>query len=187
MNREEWLTELTTEMRHMYKEVGAVVPEKIRLTCGWPSRKAFSQKNRVIGECWNKSASKDGHTEIFISPSVADSVKVAEILAHELVHACGANGHRGQFRKWAEAIGLEGPMRATHAGKELQERLNGLTKRLGEYPHAVLDKAQSPQKKDGTRLLKVLCAACGYTVRVSQKWIDQGLPVCPCGEEMERA
>lgn len=32
------------------------------------------------------------------------------------------------------------------------------------------------------RLLKVFCAACGYTVRVTKRWIDKsGTPICPCG------
>ena len=32
--------------------------------------------------------------------------------------------------------------------------------------------------KQETRLRKALCPGCGYTVRVTSKWIDRGLPVC---------
>ncbi len=35
-----------------------------------------------------------------------------------------------------------------------------------------------------TRLLKVACEDCGYTARVTQKWIDIGLPHCPTHGEM---
>ena len=35
----------------------------------------------------------------------------------------------------------------------------------------------------GARLLKVVCGACGHTVRFTQQWIDTGLPSCPCGME----
>jgi hypothetical protein len=183
--REEWLTKLIESMRPLYKKVDAKVPKKIRVTCGWPSKRAFSNKNRVIGECWDAKASHDKSVEVFISPAVSDTLEVAEIVAHELVHACGAKGHRGDFRKIAEAIGLEGPMRSTHAGKELKERLNALAKPLGKYPHAKLDTLHPPTKKDGTRLLKVMCEDCGYVVRTTQKWIDVGFPTCPCGGGME--
>jgi len=30
--------------------------------------------------------------------------------------------------------------------------------------------------------LKLECGECGYTVRTTRKWIDVGMPVCPCGE-----
>ena len=34
-------------------------------------------------------------------------------------------------------------------------------------------------KKQSTRLLKAECPECGYTIRVSKKWADLGLPTCP--------
>jgi hypothetical protein len=35
-------------------------------------------------------------------------------------------------------------------------------------------------KKQTTRLLKCECAECGYTARVTAKWIkDSGAPMCP--------
>jgi len=35
-----------------------------------------------------------------------------------------------------------------------------------------------------TRLRKVACPDCGYTVRMARSWMELGLPVCPCGAEM---
>lgn len=35
-----------------------------------------------------------------------------------------------------------------------------------------------PKPKQPTRLLKAECPVCGYTIRVTQKWVAQGLPVC---------
>jgi hypothetical protein len=35
-----------------------------------------------------------------------------------------------------------------------------------------------------TRQRKVSCPDCGYTVRMARSWMQVGLPVCPCGEEM---
>lgn len=40
-------------------------------------------------------------------------------------------------------------------------------------------KAGSP--KQSTRLIKAACGDCGYTIRVTQKWLEQGNPGCPCG------
>lgn len=35
-------------------------------------------------------------------------------------------------------------------------------------------------EKQGTRLLKCQCATCGYTVRVTRKWLGlAGPPICP--------
>jgi hypothetical protein len=40
----------------------------------------------------------------------------------------------------------------------------------------------------GTRLIKVACPQCGYTVRTTRQWIETGLPVCgPCETPMEEA
>lgn len=57
---------------------------------------------------------------------------------------------------------------------------------LPEVPGPELEPPPVP-KKQSTRMLKVICPGCGYTVRTTQKWIDIGLPTCPCGEEMEVA
>lgn len=32
---------------------------------------------------------------------------------------------------------------------------------------------------------KASCPFCGYTLRVSREWIAHGLPVCPCGAQIE--
>jgi hypothetical protein len=32
---------------------------------------------------------------------------------------------------------------------------------------------------------KAECRGCGYVIRVTHKWIATGLPMCPCGEQLE--
>jgi hypothetical protein len=188
MNREEWLSTMTDKLRPLFVGTGSVPAEKIRVSCGWPSVGGASSKNKRIGECWSSAASADGTVEIFISPALSDGVAVAAVLAHELVHACGINGHKGPFKRVATAIGLEGPMRATVPGEALKARLNALVAEIGAYPHAMLS-GQGPRKKEGTRLLKIVCPSpgCGYVARVTQKWLDFGFPTCPCGQEMALA
>lgn len=36
----------------------------------------------------------------------------------------------------------------------------------------------------GSRLLKVVCPGCGYTARVTAKWLAIGPLTCPCGEHL---
>lgn len=45
----------------------------------------------------------------------------------------------------------------------------------------------SAPPKQTTRLLKAACGECGYTVRVTQKWLDVGAPHCPQHGAMEVA
>jgi len=47
--------------------------------------------------------------------------------------------------------------------------------------------ASSAPPKQSTRLRKVECTDCGYTVRVTQKWLDVGKPHCPQHGPMEEA
>lgn len=186
MNREAWLMAGVKAVTPLFEEHGYKVPEKLRVSCGFPSVKALGRRTRRIGECWATWCSQDGTWEIFISPVLGDPVEVLAVLVHEVVHAVvGIEcGHGGPFRKCATAVGLVGKMTATTAGPELTARLNEMLKKLGTYPHAAL-KGSGGAKKQGTRLLKVECGECGYTVRTTQKWLDVGLPTCPCGCEMK--
>jgi len=121
-----------------------------------------------------------------ICPRKPVRARVGDVLTHELCHAAVGleAGHGPLFRRCALAVGLSGQMRATVASPALIELLTGFLQVTGPYPHAQLTAADRPTKKDGTRLLKVVCPECGYTERVTRKWLDVGLPVCPCDEEM---
>jgi hypothetical protein len=46
-HREAWLHAVTERLRPMFASHGAKIPDKIRLTCGFPSVRAFSAKNNV--------------------------------------------------------------------------------------------------------------------------------------------
>lgn len=184
--RESWLTEGMKLLTPLFSAVGKKVPAKIRVSCGFPSTNALSNKKRRIGECWADEASLGKYFEIFITPIISDPVEVLDILSHELVHAVvGLKcGHKGDFAVVAKAIGLEGKMTSAGAGETLKAKLKQIAKQLGPYPHDQLSKMTTNRKKDTCRLLKAECPDCGYTVRITRKWIEIGLPVCPCGEEM---
>ena len=121
-NREEWLQQLVGLLRPYFKEyVGQDIPEKVRVSCGWPSGKAMVTKNRALAECFPRRMSVEGYNEIFMSPAVADPMDVAAMLVHELVHAVDdcVNSHKGKFIEFAKAAGLRRPWTATTPGEAL--------------------------------------------------------------------
>lgn len=184
-NREEWLGRLVEALRPMFADQNAKLPKKIRVSCGWPrgSRKA-------IGQAWSLESSTDGACETFISPVLDDRVRVADVMVHELVHhAVGVKeGHKRPFAKLARALGLEGKMTATTANKELTEKLEQITYKLGTYPHSAIDPNAGTIKKQSTRMLKVECnrKECGCVLRMTKKWLEEvGAPRCGCGGTMK--
>jgi len=160
MTRETWLLQLADLLRPLFMEAGYALPSNLRIACGWPTKRATtpSGKNRTLGQCFSSACSAAGRIELFISLAVDHTPAVAAILVHELCHAAlnCEGGHGPIFRRAAVALGLEGKMTSTVAGLALAKRLNALTARLPEYPHAALDVSHA-EKKAGTRLLKVAC------------------------------
>lgn len=201
--REQWLEAAVDQLRPIFAEVKDVFlgeerdPDgrhdlpKVRVSVGWPSRGGTSNKGRVIGQCWKTTVAGDGVAQIFLSPILDGEGPVLETLVHELVHAwddCQA-GHKGRFARTARALGLEGKLTATHAGADLAQRFTGVVEAIGSYPHSPLNpfEMDKQRKKQSTRMLKLECPSCGYIVRTTQKWLDLGLPTCPCGQELEPA
>lgn len=181
--REEWLVALVELLRPDFAKAGLEIPA-CPVSCGWPSRNV----RKVAGQCFRSAASKDGSRHIFVSPMMDDAVEVAAVLTHELVHAClpDGTGHKGPFKRAMKKVGLEGKPTSTHAGEELTQRLNAACKKLGAYPHAKLSLVDAAARQ-GTRMLKLQCPSCGYTVRTTAKWICNGLPTCACGSQFEEA
>jgi hypothetical protein len=177
LNREEWLNTLRQAVSPLFAASEFPLPDNIRVSCGFPKG-----GRKAVGQCWSTEASEDGTYEIFISPVLADTAIVAATLVHELCHAAAGTEakHKGEFKRCAEAMGLEGKMTATHAGENLAIHLSSLVP--GPYPHAEL--TLKTRAKEGTRLIKVQCPQCDYTVRTTRKWLEVGVPTCPCGTEM---
>lgn len=189
VHREAWLNAVMSELRAPFAAIGAEIPAKVRVACGFPSRSALTgMKNQRIGECWSNTASGDDHFEIFISPVIADPMRAAGILAHELVHAAvGVKAkHGGPFKRVAKAIGLEGKMTATTEGEAFKRLAAPILEAVGPYPHGELHAMTNGRKKQVARLIKCECGTCGYVVRTAQSWIDdKGPPHCPDHGEME--
>jgi len=190
--REQWLNEALEQfIVPLFKDAGYKVPKNIRLTCGWPAKGGLARKNKTIGQAWSFTASADGVAEIFISPVLAEPLRVLGVLIHEVIHATVGNehGHKKPFVDCMKAVGLNGKPTATGETDELIAKMKPWLKVLGKYPHAELNPSSLPTQT--TRLLKLLCdeaeGGCGMPLRVSQKWIDiHGEEwKCPCGGKLK--
>ena len=192
--REQWLTACSTEILVRFREIfelhfGAEGIEHLRnlhVSTGFPSRGGLT---KVIGECWASRAAEDEVTHhIFINPRLTDIVEVVATLAHEMVHAAddGEHKHKGPFVKAVREMGLEGKATATVAGAAFADWARGIDASIGTYPHTGLVPVMG-EKKQSTRMLKLEAECCGYVARTTKKWIEVGLPSCPCGNEMQEA
>lgn len=185
ITRESWLDKAVSLIsKNLFAKRGYKVPN-VRVSVGFPYG---SRGSKAIGQHWAPEASIDKRGSIFISPSQANGLEVLSILTHELVHAVVGNkvGHGPEFKKCALDVGLEGKMRSTTAGPELESLLGVILKRLGKYPHAKLEPGHGPVKKQTTRMIKMECFDCDYKVRASLTAITtHGAVICPCGEEMQ--
>ncbi len=69
--------------------------------------------------------------------------------------------------------------RSTRAA-QIQSFNKAVDRQAALYPHRTLDVTVNARKQS-TRLLRIVCPACGYTARTTRHWLDRGLPTCPCG------
>jgi hypothetical protein len=187
--REEYLVQAVELMRPLFESKDYKIPA-LHVTCGWPSSGGLGTKTKTIGQCWAPEASSDNKHQIFISPwlQANDETGPLSTLVHEVVHAVvGLPAKHGKlFKECATAVGLEGKMTSTHAGAELMEKIKQWELELGEYPHAKLDPAMRPTKKQSTRMFKCECLQCGFVVRTARKWLEQiGIPHCPKHGKMQ--
>lgn len=191
--REAWLEEVVRQFRGTFETLNLNLPSVLHLSCGLPSKGAFSETRRVLGQHWPASASTDGGHHIFISPLIEDGLGAAGVLLHELVHACLPPDakHGPQFKAAAHKLGLtSGKPKSAAPGPELTKTLEDvILLKLGRYPHAALI---PPERREGEkgkgRMLKIFCAKGHeeYVLRGSRKTINLGVPNCPvCGTPLE--
>lgn len=180
ITREEWLTLAIEKFgREHFKKQGYDLP-KVKVSVGLPYGRGGK---KAIGQHWHPNASDDKVGSIFISPTIDDGSQVLGTLIHELVHAAVGNEakHGPKFRKCALSVGLCGKMQSTEETPELKEQFKFLVKTIGKYPHAKLNLAMNPTKKQTTRMLKVHCEGCGFLCRAAlTKLLEIGPPSCAC-------
>lgn len=203
--REAWLNAMADRMAPRFEALGFPLPP-FRVSIGFTSG---GQRSKANAEVWSDAACEDGRFHIFICPDYDEPVMVASLLAHELAHAAVGldQGHGGNFARVALTIGLKRPLTATTPGPKFEEWVAPFVEELGTFPHKRLEFSRgmrmqrrkraaagmaeteieevesepvtSAPPKQGTRLLKAWCEECGYTVRVTKKWLEVGAPHCP--------
>lgn len=180
--REGWLSHGISLTAGKFTAAGYTLPANLKVACGFAPG---ARGGKALGVCISPKASAAGATEMFISPTVSDAVTALGILLHEMVHAAvGVEaGHGPIFKRACEKLGLEGKATSAMPGASLNAWLRSeVLPMLGAYPHAAVD--PNARKKQGTRMIKLVCPETGYTVRTTKKWLEQGLPVSPAGCEM---
>lgn len=97
-NRESWLNNVANRLRPAFAQLGAPLPDRLRIAIGFPST---GRRAKATGECWDSTASADATFEILVRPDLAEAegalaLPVATALARELVHAAvGISAGRG--------------------------------------------------------------------------------------------
>jgi len=174
--REEWLRFVAEGMRPVFKRWEVKLPDKYRITMSMISGKT------TIGRCYSPESSADGTYEILIRLDQVDPMEVASVLAHELIHAAVGleHKHTGEFKRVALDMGFVGKMTHSVPGELFKAAIKPILERAGPFPHARLDWSKhSGPPKQTTRMKKTECSVCGYTVRLSEKWLSVGIPECP--------
>lgn len=170
--RESWLVQAMAEVRPFFDLAGLKLAERVRISCGFPST---ARRTGAVAEVWESAASSDGTVEVLISPTLADPQSVFTTLVASLCRATdGAMNPKSAALTDAMAAML---VPGGAAGEGFQLQYGEIIEGLGEYPHAALRMNDKP--KQPTLMLKASCPVCGYTVRLTKKWADLGLPMCP--------
>ena len=82
--------------------------------------------------------------------------------------------------KLAETVGLIGKMTETIEGPMFLQLMPAVLDRYGPYPHPALRPVRELDRKSpGSRLIRARCLGCGYTIRVTQRWLNVAVPNCP--------
>ena len=184
--REQWLQALAKLMAAKFKKIGFPLPEKIRISCGFPSS---GSRGGRIAECWSPKASEDSHFEIFIRPDQATREEVTAALVHELAHAALGleHKHNKKFKSFVTELGLVGPATATTGGIDLWSWVSPLFKKVGPYPHARLNANERPpwKKKQPTEPhLNLRCPKCDYYAKTTRSYLAIGRLICPVDSQI---
>lgn len=185
--RENWLTAATESLRPMFQTAGFPLAQAIRVACGFPST---ANRSGAVGETWAATASRDATVEVLISPVLDDPREVLAVLVAQLAHAAdGALKFGAPYRAAVTAMGLE-PLRkdykSTRPNQAFDSLYSNLLSELGVYPHAALVPTNL-RPKQSTRMLKAVCTHCDYTIRLTSKWANKGLPTCVCSGDFKLA
>lgn len=206
MNRETWLNELAAKMAPRFEELGHPLP-KFRVSIGWPSAgKDTPATGECWDSRVSSDGHFEIFLNPSRDDAMAVACTLAHELVHTAVGL--QEGHKGNFAKVSLALGFQRPLTHSQQPDSLVAWVQPMIDELGAMPHGAInytrggdirvkrngagvqpvgdndnDEGEGPVNnrppKQSTRLKKCICSTCGYTVRVTQKWLDEGPPHCP--------
>jgi len=178
--REGWLEGFRDAMAPKLEVLGYTLPDNIRISINEPT--ASKRGKGAYGKCFHPSESSSGHWEIFLNPIIETVDVLACTLTHELIHTvCFEDGHGKVFGSIARAMGLDGKLTATVAGKSWFQWATPIIEALGPIPYSAMN--NPARKVSETYLLKLECNNCGWLARASKKHVFDNM-TCPdmeCG------
>lgn len=187
--REEWLKAFGELAQPVIEEAAGVTLPEWRASCGFPF--AHGKRNDdQLGQTFDAKQSRDGHAEIFIHPVLSEASAVAHVMVKQLLHAALPEaGLSRTFQTAAGALGFIAPFETPTPTETTRAWINTLLDELPAYPHARLEATAAPvlkPAKQTNRYVKTECTHCGYTARVTRKWLNEkGAPLCPDHGRME--
>ena len=176
--REAWLSAALTRISRGWP-TESELPENTRVSVGFPVKNRGRGAGRVT-EHYAATQSDGGFIEIFVSPTLGDAQTVARALALEAatvaLNRAPSDGERAALIARADSVVASLP-------EYPHDALNGATRaRSGSSGARASDIGgtdAAPVPGPGSRLIKVRCDGCGYTMRVTRTWILRAVPVCP--------
>lgn len=205
ITREAWLLNALEILRFMFADKGWAFPENIRISVGF-GYGARAENGKILGQAWNSKTSADGVPTIFVSPEIDDPFEVVGVLVHEVAHLVDdcQHGHRKEFVRIADSMGLIGIPTQTFPGPDLGLEILTRMEVFGGYPHVKLNVdtvrtrehvpapsggggARTGPKTQRSRHHSWHCvnegcgtaAQGGWRTSTSRRWSDVAKPVCP--------
>jgi hypothetical protein len=168
---------IRSEFPNRYPDAKTTLPRKVRVHIG-EVQGGRGKRRKVLGLSYAITTAADGVPAVGLNGNMEDPSQVLDVLCHELIHVAIGNdkGHGHLFAVCAKAMMLDGKPTATFGSAEFKKWAQGALKKLGRLDHAKMTWAGKVQ---GTRMIKVQCPCCGYTVRTTRKWLEIAIPECP--------
>jgi hypothetical protein len=154
------------------------VAASVRCAPGFP--RTFTRSG-TTAEVIPDTNSEDKTFEVFVAPTLAEPEAVFDALLRQVLHTIpgaltpASRTYQDALINAGYAPDASGPTQTA----DWVEAWGPVLEALGPYPHAAVTVAA--RKTQTTRMLKLVCPTCGYTLRTTAKWIAQGLPTCHDG------
>lgn len=158
INREQWLLSAVSVLRDgIFAPRGCTIPP-VKLSVGLPHAR---NQRRVKIQFFPADMNADKTPCVFVSPLLDDgSLIIAQLY--------------GMLREIYAPTNHTLPTFTPDMSRDFLAV-------LGDYPSSALKLPEV--ETQSTRMLKLQCADCHYTVRATNRWISKGVPLCYCNSK----